>query len=247
MPRAEACGPSLAGLNVRVPSAWGLAPVRRWRAASSLIGCWVCDIHVLGGARLRRRSSHPCGPRARGCWLVLVGRVYARVHEWCSGRVRWQAPCNGIDLPAHKASHYRVPELVSRTLRRWLLCVLPVVWQLLDLRSPTLPTMASEVVGGALSSPHVPPASLTSGSGSARQVLPCSRVQCSSVVPSGCPLVAPSLSSKNDARGTSCAALPSVPCRGARTMTSLRDVTWLILPVVICLSQRLSHACVSMN
>ena len=26
-----------------------------------------------------------------------------------------------------------------------------------------------------------------------------------------------------------------------------RNVTWLILPVVICLSQRLSHACVSMN
>ena len=25
------------------------------------------------------------------------------------------------------------------------------------------------------------------------------------------------------------------------------DATWLILPVVICLSQRLSHACVSMN
>lgn len=28
---------------------------------------------------------------------------------------------------------------------------------------------------------------------------------------------------------------------------SARDATWLILPVVICLSQRLSHACVSMN
>jgi hypothetical protein len=28
---------------------------------------------------------------------------------------------------------------------------------------------------------------------------------------------------------------------------SLRNATWLILPVVICLSQRLSHACVSMN
>ena len=26
-----------------------------------------------------------------------------------------------------------------------------------------------------------------------------------------------------------------------------RNATWLILPVVICLSQRLSHACVSMN
>eukprot|EP01018_Ginkgo_biloba_P040569 Gb_34921 [translate_table: standard] len=28
---------------------------------------------------------------------------------------------------------------------------------------------------------------------------------------------------------------------------TFRDATWLILPVVICLSQRLSHACVSMN
>ena len=28
---------------------------------------------------------------------------------------------------------------------------------------------------------------------------------------------------------------------------SARNATWLILPVVICLSQRLSHACVSMN
>lgn len=28
---------------------------------------------------------------------------------------------------------------------------------------------------------------------------------------------------------------------------SKRSATWLILPVVICLSQRLSHACVSMN
>lgn len=103
----------------------------------------VFVIHVLGGARLRRCSSPPCGPRARGCWLVLVGQVYAWVHEWCSGRVRWQAPCNGIDLLAHKASQYLVPELVLRTLRRWLLCILPVVWQLLDLWSPNLPTMAS--------------------------------------------------------------------------------------------------------
>ncbi|KAG8611663.1 hypothetical protein MANES_S054416v8 [Manihot esculenta] len=32
-----------------------------------------------------------------------------------------------------------------------------------------------------------------------------------------------------------------------RATTSRRNATWLILPVVICLSQRLSHACVSMN
>ena len=35
--------------------------------------------------------------------------------------------------------------------------------------------------------------------------------------------------------------------RGRAGRTSSRNATWLILPVVICLSQRLSHACVSMN
>lgn len=38
-------------------------------------------------------------------------------------------------------------------------------------------------------------------------------------------------------------SLPSVLSR----LGVLRNDTWLILPVVICLSQRLSHACVSMN
>lgn len=32
-----------------------------------------------------------------------------------------------------------------------------------------------------------------------------------------------------------------------RPLGNSRNATWLILPVVICLSQRLSHACVSMN
>jgi hypothetical protein len=39
---------------------------------------------------------------------------------------------------------------------------------------------------------------------------------------------------------------PLPPPRG-RGAASQRNATWLILPVVICLSQRLSHACVSMN
>ena len=53
------------------------------------------------------------------------------------------------------------------------------------------------------------------------------------------------------------AAAPPAPSRGSggrqhagvgrRAVTSCRNATWLILPVVICLSQRLSHACVSMN
>ena len=34
---------------------------------------------------------------------------------------------------------------------------------------------------------------------------------------------------------------------GSAAPASKRNATWLILPVVICLSQRLSHACVSMN
>ena len=49
---------------------------------------------------------------------------------------------------------------------------------------------------------------------------------------------------------------PRIRCRGtpslcgasdARRTGRSRSVTWLILPVVICLSQRLSHACLSVN
>jgi hypothetical protein len=43
---------------------------------------------------------------------------------------------------------------------------------------------------------------------------------------------------------------PTAPIRAGpahAAPTSARNATWLILPVVICLSQRLSHACVSMN
>lgn len=40
---------------------------------------------------------------------------------------------------------------------------------------------------------------------------------------------------------------PSCGAVAARARNKSRAATWLILPVVICLSQRLSHACVSMN
>jgi hypothetical protein len=45
---------------------------------------------------------------------------------------------------------------------------------------------------------------------------------------------------------------PAPPFGWGGTLTGVRseserNATWLILPVVICLSQRLSHACVSMN
>ena len=49
---------------------------------------------------------------------------------------------------------------------------------------------------------------------------------------------------------------PRIRCRGTPSLCSacdaccmgrFRSVTWLILPVVICLSQRLSHACLSVN
>ena len=36
-------------------------------------------------------------------------------------------------------------------------------------------------------------------------------------------------------------------CARARVLGQTSNVTWLILPVVICLSQRLSHACLSIS
>lgn len=40
---------------------------------------------------------------------------------------------------------------------------------------------------------------------------------------------------------------PTAPAARGRGAASRRDATWLILPVVICLSQRLSHACLSIS
>lgn len=204
---------------------------------------------MLGGAWPCLHSSPPCGLRARGRWLVLVGRAYARVHEWCFGRVRWQAPCSRIDLLSHKAPHFRVRQLVPRTALPWLLCWLPTVRQLIDVWSPHPLRWPHGLIGGALSCPRVPSALLPCGAASAREVLPYSRVQYPFVVSRcsfiGCP------SCDRYHRQMTLVVRPVRRCprclRGARATTSLRDVTWLILPVVICLSQRLSHACVSMN
>ena len=44
-----------------------------------------------------------------------------------------------------------------------------------------------------------------------------------------------------------CSAPPRAGCRRGLAAAALRIVTWLILPVVICLSQRLSHACLSIS
>ena len=41
--------------------------------------------------------------------------------------------------------------------------------------------------------------------------------------------------------------IPRRPMDGLATLSSEAVVTWLILPVVICLSQRLSHACLSIS
>jgi len=48
-----------------------------------------------------------------------------------------------------------------------------------------------------------------------------------------------------------CTALPlsleGIASLGPRPRLAFKIVTWLILPVVICLSQRLSHACLSIS
>ena len=51
----------------------------------------------------------------------------------------------------------------------------------------------------------------------------------------------------NDGRSRLDPSSATVAGRAHAAPTSKRNATWLILPVVICLSQRLSHACVSMN
>ena len=43
------------------------------------------------------------------------------------------------------------------------------------------------------------------------------------------------------------AASAPLESRGRPAPTRLANLTWLILPVVICLSQRLSHACLSIS
>ena len=58
--------------------------------------------------------------------------------------------------------------------------------------------------------------------------------------------------SRNKAFYASCERRPPLPWSGPSgsghaASASARNATWLILPVVICLSQRLSHACVRMN
>ena len=50
-----------------------------------------------------------------------------------------------------------------------------------------------------------------------------------------------------DRNGNQAPARPPGAPRPRDAAASYEDATWLILPVVICLSQRLSHACVSMN
>jgi hypothetical protein len=44
-----------------------------------------------------------------------------------------------------------------------------------------------------------------------------------------------------------CCLLFGVKEQVSSRMEMMGEGTWLILPVVICLSQRLSHACVSIN
>ena len=59
----------------------------------------------------------------------------------------------------------------------------------------------------------------------------------------------PSNYSRPPSRGGISGELGDLPRKGlqAAERTWVKIVTWLILPVVICLSQRLSHACLSIS
>jgi hypothetical protein len=55
-----------------------------------------------------------------------------------------------------------------------------------------------------------------------------------------------SIGSSDPSQRTALPGLGRVPLQPSR-VAALKIVTWLILPVVICLSQRLSHACLSIS
>jgi hypothetical protein len=56
-----------------------------------------------------------------------------------------------------------------------------------------------------------------------------------------------SMNSSLNARGTTPCEVNGGSVSLAGRAADWKVVTWLILPVVICLSQRLSHACLSIN
>ena len=159
----------------------------------------------------------------------------------------WQAPCWRIELSSDLPLH--------EILRRELACGWALVLATLRRKSFVPPrnaprsfTGASGVPLGRPRAPRTPRNAL--GCSGARILARPSRMR-NIERTWGSPSIrpAPSVSTLETEDAPRRLGPPACPPGRRRhpAGASRRNATWLILPVVICLSQRLSHACVSMN
>ena len=184
---------------------------------------------------------------------VVVGYVwwccdlaYVIACEWWKGCMAWQAPCSRIELSG--VLSISVVSSVART-QFGSLCCIPAFKALV----PLVDSFLVDAPTGPRSRPRVPrvPRGLRVADVDHAGVLVASDAE--NHVGLGPRPLLPTYQASIIALPRMIAVLVrALPCprasQGLRAApASTRNATWLILPVVICLSQRLSHACVSMN
>jgi hypothetical protein len=181
----------------------------------------------------------------RTCGALCLGIVYVK-HVSCDRRVRvrW--------IPARAATTFPSRPFIGCSnlafghLRLGSLCCIPLRRHLPAQNDPVSPEVARNNRDRRRTEKHAsrstPFATPGAGLGPRRRarILGCG-------TPSGYEDADPPITPERAFRAA-CERRSSSPRTSVRAMsTSKRNATWLILPVVICLSQRLSHACVSMN
>ena len=156
----------------------------------------------------------------------------------------WLAPCSCIEQFAGNPPQFFPGRAISRGVFQWFLCCLPIEWNSCRSFAPSHPTL----LAGCWRATQW---SLCSSRASCRRrLLRPMGIHCSH----GCGLCGGRVTDVTSVHvDIRFARMMSVLASGRQAQpgdpvqrpASERNATWLILPVVICLSQRLSHACVS--
>ncbi|XLT24574.1 hypothetical protein HN873_055866, partial [Arachis hypogaea] len=178
--------------------------------------------------------------------LGVLGLRTVLADEWCLGLECCLAPCLAQRTGAPDPLHVWARATVLVLLLCGSCVSYPVVWY--PCLAPTFPLRSPLVglPGEFQDTPVVLPVSALCAATVACVRVLFSLVRCTRL---GWGLRSPSVPQMIRFLGKTPAAVSfeSFPSRGAsaaRRAGSVTDATWLILPVVICLSQRLSHACV---
>ena len=181
--------------------------------------------------------------------LGVLGLRTVLADEWCLGLECCLAPCLAQRTGAPDPLHVWARATVLVPLLCGSCVSYPVVWY--PCLAPTFPLRSPLVglPGEFQDTPVVLPVSALCAATVACVRVLFSLVRCTRL---GWGLRSPSVPQMIRFLGKTPAAVSfeSFPSRGAsaaRRAGSVTDATWLILPVVICLSQRLSHACLSLS